>query len=94
MQKNISANNFSGDEKEHTAQDCREDIVGELLAITQYENHYYSTDDPTARATILDIMNEEKVHVGQLFGLLFTLDPVAQTQFEKGYNEFLENDQR
>ncbi len=96
MQDNlkVKAKNAASDERELTAQNCREDIVGELLAITQYENHYYATDDPTARATILDIMNEEKVHVGQLFGLLFTLDPIAQTQFEKGYNEFLDDDQR
>ncbi len=72
-----------------TAQDCREDIIGELMAITQYENHYYATDDPVARRTILDIMNEEKLHVGQLFGLLFQLDEMAQTQFEKGFDEFL-----
>ena len=70
-------------------QDCREDIIGELMAITQYENHYYATDDPVARRTILDIMNEEKLHVGQLFGLLFQLDEMAQTQFEKGFDEFL-----
>ena len=49
-----------------TVQNCREDIIGELDAIIQYENHYYATDDPTAKATILDIVNEEKMHVGQL----------------------------
>lgn len=80
-------------ERFKTAQDCREDIIGELMAITQYENHYYATDDPVAKATILDIMNEEKMHVGQLFGLLFRLDEVAQTQFEKGFDEFLNDDE-
>ena len=77
-----------------TAQNCREDIIGELDAITQYENHYYATDDPVARATILDIMNEEKLHVGQLFGLLFKLDPTAKMQFERGFNEFETDDNK
>ncbi len=77
-----------------TVQNCREDIIGELDAIIQYENHYYATDDPTAKATIMDIVNEEKVHVGQLFGLLFKLDPISQTKFETGLNEFYSNDQR
>lgn len=85
---NNMANNFV------TAQNCREDIIGELDAITQYENHYFATDDPTARATIQDIMDEEKVHVGQLFGLLFKLDPISKTQFEKGLKEFTDDDQR
>ncbi len=82
-----------GGERFKTAQDCREDIIGELAAITQYESHYYATDDPVARATILDIMNEEKLHVGQLFGLLFRLDEMAQTQFEKGFDEFLNDNE-
>lgn len=75
-----------------TAQNCRADIIGEIDAISQYEKHYFATDDPSAKAAILDIMNEEKVHVGQLFALLFTLDPVAKTQFEKGFNEFMNED--
>lgn len=85
---------FENDNEFTTAQNCREDIIGELQAITQYENHYHATDDPSAKATILDIMNEEKVHVGQLFGLLFTLDESALDFFEKGYNEFMSQDDK
>ncbi len=77
-----------------TIQNCREDIIGELDAIIQYEKHIEMTDDSSAKATILDIVNEEKLHVGQLFGLLFKLDPTSQTQFEKGYNEFIDNDDK
>lgn len=77
-----------------TAQNTRADIIGELEAITLYEAHYASTDDPVARATILDIMTEEKLHVGQLFGLLFRLDPVAKTQFEAGLREFNETEMK
>ena len=77
-----------------TVQNARADIIGELDAIIQYETHMHATTDPSARATILDIVNEEKLHVGQLFGLLFKLDPMSQTQFEKGYNEFCDDDEK
>ena len=89
---NINVYNTNKNNDFMTAQNCRADIIGELDAITQYENHYFATDDPVAKATILDIMNEEKLHVGQLFGLLFRLDPIAQSQFEKGFNEFTNDD--
>ena len=70
------------------AQNTRLDIIGELDAIIQYEAHIASSTDPTYRATLQDIVNEEKVHVGQLFGLLFMLDPASKEFFEKGLNEF------
>lgn len=77
-----------------TVQNARADIIGELDAIIQYETHFHATTDPAARATITDIVNEEKLHVGQLFGLLFKLDPMSQTQFEKGLNEFQDVDEK
>jgi len=75
-----------------TAQSARLDIIGELEAIVMYQNHFDATDDQDARKTIADIMEEEKVHVGQLFGLLFKLDPESKVQFEKGYTEFMQQD--
>ena len=71
-----------------TVQNAREDIIGELDAIIQYENHLEQTSDLAAQQTIRDIVLEEKLHVGQLFGLLFSLDPESKTQFEKGLEEF------
>lgn len=71
------------------AQNTRADIIGELEAIIQYETHLASSSDPTYRKTLQDIVNEEKVHVGQLFGLLFTLSPSSKELFEKGLNEFM-----
>lgn len=70
------------------AQNTRLDIIGELDAIIQYEAHLNSSADPVYRSTLQDIVNEEKVHVGQLFGLLFMLDPASKEFFEKGLNEF------
>lgn len=71
-----------------TVQNAREDIIGELDAIIQYENHLSQTTDSAAQTTIKDIAKEEKLHVGQLFGLLFSLDPESKVQFEKGLEEF------
>lgn len=74
-----------------TIQNAREDIIGELDAIIQYENHLAQTNDQKAKETIADIVKEEKLHVGQLFGLLFSLDPESKEQFEKGLKEFENN---
>lgn len=79
---NDMTNNFK------TIQNAREDIIGELDAIIQYENHLMETNNGSAKETIRDIAKEEKLHVGQLFGLLFSLDPETKTQFEKGLKEF------
>ncbi len=77
-----------------TIQNCREDIIGELEAIIQYEKHLMETDDMSAKSTISDIVKEEKVHVGQLFGLLFQLDEESRLEFERGFKEFQEDDRK
>ncbi len=74
-----------------TIQNAREDIIGELEAIIMYEKHLTQTKDIKAQETIRDIVKEEKLHVGQLFGLLFSLDNESKTQFEKGIEEFNNN---
>lgn len=84
-------NIYGGDNFENrfkTTQNTRFDIIGELEAIIQYENHYQETDNEIAKATIQDIAREEMVHVGQLFGLLFYLDPDSKTHFDQGFKEF------
>lgn len=73
-----------------TLQNARLDVIGELEAIIQYENHLEATNDPSAKETIRDISKEEKLHVGQLFGLIFKLDEESRVQFEKGLQEFEE----
>ncbi len=76
------------------AQNTRLDIIGELDAIIQYENHIASSNDEVVNHTLQDIANEEKLHVGQLFGLLFYLDPESKTMFEKGLNEFYNDNKK
>lgn len=74
---NIGENNFV------TAQNARLDITGELEAITTYLNHYNETNDMTAKQTIMDIVSKEETHVGQLFGLLFSLDQKQKNILKK-----------
>lgn len=83
-------NNQNMNDQVMNAQNVRADIMGELEAIIMYQSHISATDNSMVRKTLSDIMDEEKVHVGQLFGLLFKLDPESKTLFEKGYNEFME----
>ena len=73
------------------AENTRADIIGELDAIIQYERHISQSNNQIVNRTLTDIVNEEKLHVGQLFGLLFYLDPTSQTQFEKGLKEFMKD---
>lgn len=77
-------NNFT------TLQNARLDVVGELDAIIQYESHLNQTNVESAKNAISDIVKEEKLHVGQLMGLIFKLDPESKTQFYKGLEEFNE----
>lgn len=74
------------------AQNTRLDIIGELEAIIQYENHLQENNSVIAQKTLRDIVDEEKVHVGQLFGLLFKYDPDSRVFFEKGMKEFQDDD--
>lgn len=78
------------DNRFKTTQNARFDIIGELEAIIQYENHLNETNITLAKETFEDIASEEKVHVGELFGLLFYLDPDSKKYFEQGLKEFEE----
>ena len=73
-----------------TTQNTRLEIIGELEAIIQYENHLNETNITLANETFEDIASEEKVHIGELIGLLFYLDPDSTIYFEQGLKEFEE----
>lgn len=71
-----------------TLQNARKDLVGELDAIIQYDNHLHTTNIDTAKATWENIRNEELTHVGELLGLLFYLAPYQKQYVEQGLKEF------
>ena len=69
----------------------RDDIVGEYNAIRQYEEHAGSFPDGKIKEVLLDIANEEKVHVGELQKLLDMLSPEDNDLAEDGEREVENN---
>ena len=73
-----------------TLQKARQDLIGEIQAVIEYDAHIHSTNNSIARQTWQHIKHEELVHIGELLGLLNYLDP-DQTQYvQKGLTEFME----
>lgn len=73
-----------------TLQNARRDLVGELDAIIQYDDHLHKTNIEIAKSTWVNIRNEELTHVGELLGLIVYLAPYQKELIEKGLNEFYE----
>ena len=75
-----------------TLQKARQDLIGEIQAVIEYDAHIHSTNDRLARQTWQNIKNEELVHVGELLGLLNYLDPEQKQFVQKGLSEFYERE--
>ena len=71
-----------------TLQKARQDLIGEIQAVIEYDSHLHSTNDKMAREVWKQIKNEELVHVGELLGLLNYLDPTQKQFLQKGLAEF------
>lgn len=71
-----------------TVQKARMDLIGEIQAIIEYDNHLHSTNDRLARETWKNILSEEMVHVGELLALLDYLDPSQRQFVQEGIDEF------
>ena len=69
-------------------QNARRDLIGELDAVIQYDDHIHGTGNHAARATWEDIRDEELVHVGELLGLILYLAPYQRKFVEEGLKEF------
>ncbi|MDE7165246.1 MAG: hypothetical protein K2O04_07500 [Clostridiales bacterium] len=77
-----------------TLQKARKDLVGELDAIIEYDDHVHTTDNDLARRTWQNIRDEELLHVGELLGLITYLAPYQISLIEKGLKEFEERKKR
>ncbi len=73
-----------------TLQNARRDLIGEIQAIIEYDDHLHNTNIDAARATWQNIRDEEMVHVGELLGLLYYLAPYQKQFVEQGLAEFNE----
>ena len=69
-------------------QKARKDLIGELDAVIQYDDHIHPTTVEAAKATWVDIRDEELVHVGELLGLILYLGPYQRKFVEQGLKEF------
>ncbi len=61
----------------------REDLIGELEAINQYQAHIDSMDNEEARKVLEHIRDDEKEHLAELTKLIQKLDSIQAAKFEK-----------
>ena len=61
----------------------REDLIGELEAINQYQEHIDEVDDEEVKKVLTHVMNDEKEHVAELTKLLQQVDATQKEKFEK-----------
>ena len=74
-----------------TLQKARQDLMGEIQAVIEYDAHIHSANDRIARQTWQHIKNEELAHIGELLGLLNYLDPDQKQHVQKGLSEFYDH---
>jgi rubrerythrin len=68
----------------------RMNVAAEEEATAIYEAHADATDNPVARKVLLDIANEERVHVGEFIELIEILTQDEKAWMENGYDEVRE----
>lgn len=61
----------------------REDLISELQAISQYQDHILELDNEEAVNTLEHIVEEEKEHVAELLRLIQNLDPAQAEKFKR-----------
>jgi len=61
----------------------REDFIGELGAINQYQEHIDETDNEEIKKVLGHIRDDEKEHVAELTKLIKQLDEVQEGKFQK-----------
>ncbi len=61
----------------------REDLVGELEAINQYQRHIDALESEEARRVLEHIRDDEKEHVAELVKLIQKLDQTQAEKFKK-----------
>jgi rubrerythrin len=61
----------------------REDLIGELQAINQYQQHVESLESEEAMTTLEHIIEDEKEHVAELLRLIQDFDPVQAEKLRR-----------
>ena len=73
-----------------TLQKARQDLMGEIQAVMEYDQHIHNTPDGLAKMTWENIKSEELTHIGELLSLIDYLDPTQRQYVEQGMKEFAE----
>jgi hypothetical protein len=74
------------DEEEELALDLdmlREDLVTELQALSQYQEHIDTIEDEEAVRVLEQIRDDKKDHIAALLSLIQRLDPAQAEKFRK-----------
>ena len=71
------------EEREIDLEMLRDDLVDELRAINQYQDHVDSVASEEARRVLEHIRDDEKEHVAELVRLIQKLDPTQAEKFKK-----------
>lgn len=61
----------------------REDLISELQAINQYQEHVLDLENEEAVNALEHIIEEEKEHVAELLRLIQNLDPAQAEKFKR-----------
>lgn len=63
----------------------REDLMGELQAINQYQAHIDNIDDPEIKKLLAHIRDDEKEHVAEITHLIARIDAVQRQKFAEDH---------
>lgn len=63
----------------------REDLIGELEAINQYQAHIDKIDNEEVRELLEHIRNDEKEHVAEITHLLARIDVIQREKFAEDH---------
>ena len=66
-----------------TIKNLREDLIGELAAINQYQEHIDEIDDEEVKKILSHIRDDEKEHVAELTKIIRKLDITQEEKFQK-----------
>ena len=61
----------------------REDIIGELQAINQYQEHIDEANDEKIKNVLSHIRDDEKEHFAELTKLIRKIDEIQEQKFQK-----------
>jgi len=66
-----------------TLKSLREDLIGELAAINQYQEHIDEIDDEGVKEILSHVRDDEKEHVAEITKIIRKLDETQEEKFQK-----------